>query len=190
MVMAPSIRLEALDDAAHVALERAGLTLARWDGQPAIHFAESSGDIFDNPSFIDALGRLNQAGFCFGEDYKQGWAPADLMRELQSRGRITVPFTAIAWEGPDDWVTTLHVPGQPPRRTTRAADMTAAPAGRPRGLGVWLLVGIVFIATGLWLRPEPLPEQTRFSGTWTWVLMIGVVTILVAAWRRFGRPRP
>jgi hypothetical protein len=59
---------------------------------------------------VEAFRRLNQAGIAFGEDFKQGWAPADVMRELQQRGQITEPFTALAWRGQDSWFTTVHEP--------------------------------------------------------------------------------
>lgn len=109
IVLPPSVRIKSLDAVAKASVVRAGLTLRRDSFlYPAVHFADSPGELLSNDSFVDTFARLNDAGIAFGEDYKQGWAPAHIMRELQSRGRITAPFTAIAWRGPDDWFTTVH----------------------------------------------------------------------------------
>ena len=67
----------------------------------------------------------------FGEDFKQGWAPADFMRELQSRGRITDSFTAIAWRGPGQWFDTCRVgrvrSGHGPRVDARGIGWNSIP---------------------------------------------------------------
>jgi hypothetical protein len=111
IVLPPTIRIESLDEVSRGAIERKGskLHLAgfnRW----FVSYQEAPGELIENESFIDAFRRLNEAGIAFGEDHKQGWAPADIMRELQSRNRILEPFTAIAWRSPDDWFTTTTEP--------------------------------------------------------------------------------
>lgn len=42
---------------------------------------------------------LASLGVCFAEDYKQGWAPADQMRDMQERGVMKAPFIAYSWDG-------------------------------------------------------------------------------------------
>jgi len=109
IVIPPSIRIESLDTVSRELVVRAGLRIQRdYFFYPAVRFINTPGEIFANDSFVDALARLNKAGIAFCEDYKQGWAPADIMRELQSRGRILDAFIAIAWRGPGDWFTTVH----------------------------------------------------------------------------------
>jgi len=112
MVLAPWIWLESLDDTALEWIARKGVSVERDGFRDVVRIAHDSGDLLSNPSFVDTMARLNDAGLAFGEDYKQGWAPADIMRELQARGGITASFTAIAWRGPGDWFTTVHeLPG-------------------------------------------------------------------------------
>ena len=92
IVLPPSIRIESLDSVSRELVVRAGLRIQRdYFFYPAVHFIDAPGEILANDSFVDALARLNKAGIAFSEDYKQGWAPADIMRELQSRGRIKDP---------------------------------------------------------------------------------------------------
>ena len=43
--------------------------------------------------------RLARLGVAFAEDYKQGLAPADLMRDLQARRILCEPFDAVSWNG-------------------------------------------------------------------------------------------
>ncbi len=109
IVIPPSVRIESLDAATKASLAGVGLTIQRDSFLfPAVHFTDRPGELLSNDSFVDTFALLNKAGIAFGEDFKQGWAPADIMRELHSRGRITAPFTAIAWRGPDNWFTTVY----------------------------------------------------------------------------------
>lgn len=87
--------------------------IKRDSGHEVVRFADSGGDLIQNPNLADVLRRLNDAGVLFCEDCKQGWSPADVMRELQTLGAITACFTTIAWRGPGDWFTTLHEGGKP-----------------------------------------------------------------------------
>ncbi len=109
IVLPPSIRLASLDSGSRDSIARAGLVVER-DAlfYPAVHFVEAPGGVLSNDSFVDTFARLNKAGLAFSEDPRQGWAPADIMRDLQSSSRITDPFIAIAWRGPGDWFTTVH----------------------------------------------------------------------------------
>lgn len=115
IVLSPDIRLESLDRAARDSIGRAGLDLRR-DGlfHRSVRFDAGQADLLANEEFVRAMVRLNEAGVAFCEDHRQGWAPADIMRELQANGRIAAPFTAIAWRGPGDWFTTVVRPPQPP----------------------------------------------------------------------------
>ena len=51
----------------------------------------------------ETLIKLNDLGFVFGEDYKQGWSPADIMRDLQEKEELQKPFNSIYWLGPGQW---------------------------------------------------------------------------------------
>ena len=113
MIMSPSIQIENLDKIKRDDLERQGVVVERDWGYSVVRFADSGENLLENPNLCDLLRRLNDAGVLFCEDYKQGWAPADVMRELQTRGIISECFTAIAWRGPGDWFTTLHKGGKP-----------------------------------------------------------------------------
>lgn len=51
----------------------------------------------------EILIKLNELGLVFSVDYKQGWAPADIMAELQEKGILKKPFKSIHWKGPKQW---------------------------------------------------------------------------------------
>jgi hypothetical protein len=61
------------------------------------------GPNLENANLIDTLLVLNTAGIAFLDDYKQGWPPADVMRELQKKGILKTSFTSIVWSGPGSW---------------------------------------------------------------------------------------
>ncbi len=109
LVMRPAIHLEGVDRAARAAIEAVGLEISGWLFK-TIRFAGDG--VLGNPHFEHTMDCLASAGIVFGEDYKQGWAPADLMRELHARGRVRRPFTSIAWRGggSGDWFLTVHAP--------------------------------------------------------------------------------
>lgn len=110
LIMGGYARIDNLDKAAKRELERRELPIVRDSCScDAVRFGEPKGEIFADPKFIAVMQGLNGFGILFMEDYKQGWSPADHMRELQSRGIITVPFTSIAWRGPGDWFTTKQL---------------------------------------------------------------------------------
>ena len=51
----------------------------------------------------ELLIKLNDLGLIFGEDYKQGWSPADIMRDLQDKEELSGSFKSIYWVGQDQW---------------------------------------------------------------------------------------
>lgn len=107
-VISPSIRLEFIDAEAKASVARVGLHLRRDKfSYRAVHFADGPGDLLANESFADTFDRLNQAGLAFA-DGSAGWPPAAIMRELQSRRRITESFTVITWRGPRNWITAIN----------------------------------------------------------------------------------
>lgn len=52
--------------------------------------------------------KLNDLDIVFSVDYKQGWAPADIMEDLQEKGILTKPFKSIHWRGPKQWSLQEH----------------------------------------------------------------------------------
>jgi|CXWL01.1.fsa_nt_gi hypothetical protein len=84
--------------------------LGRHLGYLAITFNQVQPIPFANTDLHVVMAELNRLGLCFGEDYKQGWSPAEFMRELQRSGALRAAFTAIAWRGPSDWFTTVVPP--------------------------------------------------------------------------------
>jgi hypothetical protein len=82
-------------------------------GYQALAYPASPFGNLENGALIALLRKLNALGVLFGEDYKQGWSPADVMRELQERKLVAEPFTSIAWRGPGEWFTTTHPPARP-----------------------------------------------------------------------------
>lgn len=72
-------------------------------GFTGIPFDSSTASYFENIDLIQRLMELNEKGVLFGEDYKQGWSPADFMKELQEKGILREDFRSIYWTGPDNW---------------------------------------------------------------------------------------
>jgi hypothetical protein len=64
---------------------------------------EENGDYFRNISLISRLIELAGFGVSFGEDYKQMWSPAELMRAFQEQGILRQEFSSISWSGPGAW---------------------------------------------------------------------------------------
>ena len=64
---------------------------------------EEKGDYAKNISLISCLIELAGFGISFGEDNKQMWSPAGLMRAFQEQGIFRQDFSSIAWSGPDAW---------------------------------------------------------------------------------------
>ncbi len=109
IVLPPFVRLAFLSDTARENLARYGFTVEKdASGYPAVRFTDSGGSLLSNAAFVEAFRRLNQAGIAFGEDFTQGWSPAEVMLELQQRGQVAEPFTSLAWRGPDSWFTKIH----------------------------------------------------------------------------------
>jgi len=108
IVLPPFVRLASLDGTARERLASCGFRIERDSaGYDAVRFPDAGSDLLANADFLETFRRLSEAGLAFGEDFTQGWSPADIMRESQSRECITAPFTAIAWRGPDNWFTTV-----------------------------------------------------------------------------------
>lgn len=84
--------------------------LGRHLGYLAITFHQAQPVPLANPDLQAVMAELNRLGLCFGEDCKQGWSPAEYMRELQRSGALRTAFTSIAWSGPGDWLTTVVPP--------------------------------------------------------------------------------
>ena len=59
--------------------------------------------ILINNNRDEVLLKLNNLGIIFGEDYKQGWSPADIMRDLQDKGILEHEFKSIYWTGTNQW---------------------------------------------------------------------------------------
>ncbi len=91
------IALRSLDRPTRDALAQAGLDVRRdifGDGE-----VRYGGDgILENPELHRVLHALVRAGIGFGED-QHGWGPADVMRELQSRGVLIGSFKRLGWQG-------------------------------------------------------------------------------------------
>lgn len=78
-------------------LRAAGLPVSWWRG--GVPFVQHGPD--DLVDFLPKMAALARLGVCFTEDYKQGMAPADIMRDLQARGLLRESFVAVSWGGPD-----------------------------------------------------------------------------------------
>jgi len=76
-------------------LRAAGLQASWWSG--GVDYARQHEQ--DESGCEQAMIALARLGVCFAEDYKQGMAPADIMRDLMHRGVLRAPFTAISWSG-------------------------------------------------------------------------------------------
>ena len=88
-------------------LRRGGLPVSWWLG--GVPFAQR--DAADLSDFLPKMAALARLGVCFTEDYKQGMAPADIMRDLQARGLLRESFIAVSWGGPSS---RRHVRHDPP----------------------------------------------------------------------------
>lgn len=87
-------------------LRDAGLEVSWWRG--GVPFAQR--DAADLGDFLPKMATLARLGVCFAEDYKQGMAPADIMRDLQERGLLRQPFVAVSWGGPKGRLRVRHDP--------------------------------------------------------------------------------
>ncbi len=58
----------------------------------------------DDVELAREVAELIDQGFAF-VDQPAGWPPAAVVRDLQERGLLQRPFTAITWRGPDDFYT-------------------------------------------------------------------------------------
>lgn len=76
-------------------LRAGGLPVSWWAG--GVPYVQH--DHEDFADFLPKMSALARLGVCFGEDYKQGMAPADIMRELQARGLLRESFVAVGWGG-------------------------------------------------------------------------------------------
>lgn len=92
-------------------LRAAGLPVSWWSG--GVPYAQRDFDDLDD--LLPKLAALAQLGVCFAEDYKQGMAPADMMRDLQARGLLRDSFIAVSWGGPSARRQVRHdPPANPP----------------------------------------------------------------------------
>ena len=108
-IVLDKIRIEYLSEEIRDKIIKLGLSIEKdKSNRDAIPF-KNEGDLHTNQDFINIFSLLNKAGIAFGEDYKQMYSPAESMRTLQSQGKITAPFTSIAWKGPGEWFTTVNV---------------------------------------------------------------------------------
>lgn len=79
-------------------LRAGGLPVSWWSGGVTY----SQRDYDDLSDFLPKMTALARLGVRFTEDYKQGMAPADIMRDLQERGLLHESFVAVSWGGPGD----------------------------------------------------------------------------------------
>lgn len=87
-------------------LRAGGLPVSWWlDGVP---YTQRDPD--DLADFLPKMAALAGLGVCFAEDYKQGMAPADIMRDLLERRLLREPFVAVSWGGPGDRRRVRHEP--------------------------------------------------------------------------------
>lgn len=77
-------------------LRAAGVPVSWWRG--GVPYVQR--DAADLSDFLPKMAALARLGVCFTEDYKQGMAPADIMRDLQARGLLRESFVAVSWGGP------------------------------------------------------------------------------------------
>ncbi|MBK9655640.1 MAG: hypothetical protein IPO66_09255 [Rhodanobacteraceae bacterium] len=87
-------------------LRAGGLPVSWWSG--GVPYTQQGED--DLSDFVPKMIALARLGVQFAEDYKQGWAPADIMRDLQERGLLPVSFVAVSWGGPGDRRQVRHDP--------------------------------------------------------------------------------
>lgn len=79
-------------------LRAGGLPVSWWRG--GVPYTQQGDD--DLSDFVPKMIALARLGVHFAEDYKQGMAPADIMRDLQERGLLRESFVAVSWGGPGD----------------------------------------------------------------------------------------
>lgn len=104
------IHLQGANSAWRRWLRAAGLPVSWWsDGVP---YAQR--DANDMSDFLPKMAALARLGVCFAEDYKQGMAPADIMRDLQERGLLRESFIAVSWGGPSARRRVRHDPPPDP----------------------------------------------------------------------------
>jgi hypothetical protein len=72
-----------------------------------IHF-NSAEKLSKNRELITILTRLNNDGLAFSYDYKIGFSPSGLMKELQELGEIEKSFKEISWKDPNTWLITTY----------------------------------------------------------------------------------
>jgi hypothetical protein len=82
----------------HPAITELRWSLFEWE----LPFCELPGSHLENDFLRRALLSLAEAGVCFLDDPRQGWSPADVMREIGVGRR----FRTISWRGPGEWFTT------------------------------------------------------------------------------------
>lgn len=68
-----------------------------------VTFRESAGDGLSNEDLHEVIRDLIDSDACFLDDPRQGWSPADVVRELRRRDIVTERFKTIAWRGPGEW---------------------------------------------------------------------------------------
>lgn len=88
-------------------LRAGGLPVSWWLG--GVPYTQPGDD--DLSDFVPKMIALARLGVLFAEDYKQGMAPADIMRDLQERGLLRESFVAVSWGGPGK---RRHVRHDPP----------------------------------------------------------------------------
>lgn len=104
------IHLEGANGAWRRWLRAAGLPVSWWSG--GVPYEQRDHD--DLHDLLPKLAALAQLGVCFAEDYKQGMAPADIMRDLQARGLLHESFVAVSWSGPSSRRKVRHDPPSGP----------------------------------------------------------------------------
>lgn len=77
-------------------LRAGGLPVSWWSG--GVPYTQQGDDELSD--FVPKMIALARLGVRFAEDYKQGMAPADIMRDLQERGLLRESFVAVSWGGP------------------------------------------------------------------------------------------
>jgi hypothetical protein len=87
-------------------LRAGGLPLSWWSG--GVPYRQRGDD--DLSDFLPKMATLARLGVRFTEDYKQGMAPADIMRDLQERGLLHESFVAVSWGGPGERRQVRHDP--------------------------------------------------------------------------------
>ena len=87
-------------------LRAGGLPVSWWSG--GVPYTQHGDD--DLSDFVPKMIALARLCVQFAEDYKQGMAPADIMRDLQERGLLRESFVAVSWGGPGDRRQVRHNP--------------------------------------------------------------------------------